>query len=73
MATEYKDIDGRPVSLEALCRDEPEWAANNTKRLEAECERLREALGDVCENPLSLGANARGRALLGLPELPELL
>lgn len=67
-ATEYKDIDGRPVSLDVLCRGEPAWAANNIKRLEADRKALREALRDVCENPLSLGANARGRVLVGLPE-----
>ena len=26
-----KDIDGKPVSLDTLCRKEPEWAANRIR------------------------------------------
>jgi len=44
--SDYHDADGSPVSLDRLCRDEPQWAASQIARLqervvELEGERLR--------------------------------
>lgn len=40
------NIDGAPVSLERLCRMEPEWAASRIRHMEAEMEHLQKMLGD---------------------------
>lgn len=40
MADNYKDMDGRPCSLIALCRDEPEWAESRILALRNRAERL---------------------------------
>jgi len=41
----YKDADGRPVSLETLCRLEPEWAASRIREM---TNQLEESLTNNC-------------------------
>jgi len=47
----YKDRDGNPTTLEALCRSEPEWACSQIMNLRAELETVKkerdEALAEV--------------------------
>jgi hypothetical protein len=35
LSDEYVDCNGNPVTLEKLCRDEPEWAANTIRMLKS--------------------------------------
>ena len=37
---DYKDINGDPISLYRLVRQEPDWAASNIDRLRSDCARL---------------------------------
>ena len=46
---EYGDMDNNPVSLDKLCRTEPEWAASRIRVMEAEAARLREELS-LCDS-----------------------
>lgn len=39
----YKDRDGNPVTLEALCRTEPEWACSKIRHLRARFRRTTKA------------------------------
>lgn len=39
---QYYDIDGNPISLHALCRREPLWAANRIRTDQAEVAALRD-------------------------------
>jgi hypothetical protein len=34
--SDYQDADGKPISLEALCRSEPEWAASRIRHMRTE-------------------------------------
>ena len=46
----YKDSDGNPVRLAKLCKDEPEWAANqilHRDKLERELAEAREMLASA--------------------------
>lgn len=38
----FHDADGKPVTLDALCRAEPAWAANHIRRLNIQLLRWRE-------------------------------
>lgn len=40
----YFDIDGKPTTLERLCKDEPEWAANVIRHLRGHRDRLQAEL-----------------------------
>ena len=46
MPEKYKDMDGNPVSLDRLCREEPAWAANRIRDLE---EKIRALLHDLVD------------------------
>ncbi len=41
---QYYDADGRPVTLDTLCRKEPAWAANRIRAEREENAALRAAL-----------------------------
>lgn len=55
--TTYRDIDGNPCTLDALCGRDPAWAANRIRRLEA----------DVAEATAELWALDKEGAHLGVP------
>lgn len=38
----YQNIDGKPVLLEKLVRDDPDWACSRIRHMTAEVERLRQ-------------------------------
>ena len=59
MTKDRFDADGNPVTLDRLCKLEPEWAANRIRSLEAELEvkRIAEgALADQLERAKTLSA-----------------
>jgi hypothetical protein len=39
----YKNSSGEQVTLDTLCRQEPEWAASRIRYLEQQIEEMREA------------------------------
>ncbi len=44
MNDEFQDRDGNPVSLDKLCREEPEWAANRIRVERAAAQELVDAM-----------------------------
>ena len=65
----YADLDGKPISLDRLCRTEPEWAASWIRQLtderdeyDSEIARLRGALGMARTEIVTMEENmGRGR------------
>ena len=47
--SEYQDINGNPCSLDALCVDEPAWAANRIRVMTAETNLFREQLQNIAK------------------------
>lgn len=43
----YKDRDGNPTTLEALCRSEPEWACSQIRHLRNELHRVKKDLDEA--------------------------
>lgn len=50
---QYYDMDNNPVTLDKLCRTEPEWAANVIRQLRGE----RDVLKTIIKQALEVGHN----------------
>lgn len=46
---QYKDVSGKPVSLDWLVRNEPEWAANQIRHRDKLQRELNGALAEIKE------------------------
>ena len=47
MEKDHIDKNGKDISLDDLCRTEPEWAADRIRQLEKETKELKSIIGTI--------------------------